>query len=74
MEPRPLVRDFRVTPMDSPIGVFLPERLDWTVVQASNENLVDRKGSEVHKFRHWLKDVYVRITPPKKEKAHEPQG
>lgn len=64
-----LVREFRITPLDSPIGVFLPEnRQDWIVANMSDGDLADRKGTEVHRFRHWLHDIYVRIKPPPKEK------
>ena len=61
-----LVRDFRITPFDAPIGVHLPERLDWRVVAVSAVDMADGPGSEVHRFRHWGPgNVYVRIVPPK---------
>ena len=57
------IRDFRPTSLDPPISVFLPEsRRDWFVVAASNKNMPDRRGSEVHRFGHWgAPDFYVRI-------------
>lgn len=62
------VRDFRLTAFDAPIGVFLPNRLDWVVTDVSDENLCDIDGTEVHLFRHWtVPNVYVRIAPPKEE-------
>jgi len=62
---RPQVRDFRITQFDPPLGVHLPERLDWLVVAMSQKDLPDREGSEVHRFRHWLvPNYYVRIIPP----------
>ena len=64
------VRDCRITPLDSAIGVFLPDdRQDWLVVAMSDKDLVDQKGTEVHRFRHWaVPNIYVRINPPPKEK------
>lgn len=63
-----LVRDFRITPLDSPIGAFLPGRLDWVVVDVSEKDMPDRKGTEVHRFRHWAApNIYVRIKPPKEQ-------
>lgn len=64
----PLVRDFRFSQFDAPIGVFLPDRLDWHVVDVSRTDLKDLKGSEVHCFKHWAYGrYYVRIQPTKKE-------
>lgn len=57
------VRDFRPTPLDPPISVFLPEsRRDWFVVAVSDKDMPDWRGSEVHRFRHWMApNLYVRI-------------
>jgi hypothetical protein len=46
------VAEFRITPFDPPLGTHLPERLDWLVVAMRDEDMPDRKGTEVHRFRH----------------------
>lgn len=67
------VRDFRITPLDSPIGVFLPtNRQDWVVIDISDKDLRDQRGTEVHRFRHWtMPNVYVRIEEPSKNRRRE---
>lgn len=60
------VRDFCITPLDAPIGVFLPhDRQGWVVVDMSNVDLPDQEGSEVYRFGHWSwPNIYVRIEEP----------
>jgi len=64
---RPRVADFRISPMDSPIGTFLPDRLEWEVVAVNTTGMSDREGTEVHRFSHWtVPNIYVRIAPPRR--------
>lgn len=61
----PTVAQFRPTPVDPPLSTHLPDKADWVVTQMSLKNLKDRKGTEVHRFKHWGPgDFYVRIQPP----------
>ena len=61
----PTVAQFRPTPFDPLLSVYLPDRADWVVVQVSAEDLKDREGTEVHRFGHWGSgNIYVRLKPP----------
>lgn len=66
MNPYKTCAEWRPSAMDPPLSAHLPEdRADWVVVNVSDKDLKDQKGTEVHKFGHWMSGAfYVRIKPP----------
>lgn len=68
MNPYKTVSEWSPSPFDPPLSAHLPEdRKDWRVVQVSDKDMKGMKGSEVHRFAHWMRDCfYVRIKPPER--------